>query len=213
MSLVALVQARMSSTRFPGKVLADLAGKPMLWHVVDRTQRARQIDQVCVVTSDFPDDDVIAEFCVKLGVACFRGNLHDVLDRYYQAAAKMEADPIVRITADCPLIDPDVVDAVITMFKTGEYDYVSNTIERTFPDGLDVEVFRFASLKRAWNEAPAGYDREHVTSFFCKHPEKFRIGQYCDEQDRSAQRWTVDYPADLEFVRSVISKNERTGPL
>jgi glutamate-1-semialdehyde aminotransferase/spore coat polysaccharide biosynthesis protein SpsF (cytidylyltransferase family) len=201
--IVAIVQARMSSARLPGKVLADIGGHPMLWHVVHRLQHSRLVNQVVVATSQNPADDVIFEFCQQKGIVCSRGNETDVLDRYYQAARAASADVVVRVTADCPLIDPAVVDKVVRRFLQGGCDYVSNTLRYTYPDGLDTEVFSYAALEQAWHEATKPSEREHVTPYL--RTGKFRIANV-ENEDVIPQnlRWTVDEPADLEFVRRVF---------
>ncbi len=203
-TIVAVVQARMSSTRLPGKVLADVAGHPMLWQVVRRLRRARLVDRVVVATSETPTDDAIVQFCKQEGIDYFRGNETDVLDRYYQAARAFSADTVVRITSDCPLIDPSVVDKVVGRFLEGGHDYVSNVLRYTYPDGLDTEVFSFAALERAWREARKDSEREHVTPYL--RGNKFRVVNVDnDEPTPRNLRWTVDEPADLEFVRRVFA--------
>ncbi|HMF14076.1 MAG TPA: NTP transferase domain-containing protein, partial [Gemmataceae bacterium] len=152
MRTVAVVQARMGSSRLPGKALADLAGRPVLWHVVQRVQRARRADEVVVATSTSPADDPIDYFCTRAGIPVFRGSEIDVLDRVYQAARERPADAVVRITGDCPLIDPAVIDRVLENYAGGDYDYVSNVIHYTYPDGMDVEVLSMMALARAWRE-------------------------------------------------------------
>jgi len=208
---VALIQARMGSSRFPGKVLEDLSGRPMLWHVVDRVRGARRVERVVVATTDRAVDDPIARFCAQENIACFRGDEQDVLDRFYQAARADHADVVVRITADCPLIDPEVIDKVVERFQRGDCDYVSNAIRYTYPDGLDTEVFSFAALERAWREAGKPSEREHVTPYL--RTGKFRVANVESEIPVSpAQyRWTVDHPADLEFVRKVYAAFSRNG--
>lgn len=205
MKIVVLIQARMTSSRLAGKVLQDIAGKPMLLRVVERVQKAKSIDSVAVITSTHESDDAIEWCCSENNISCFRGNLDDVLDRYYQAACHFQSDVIVRITADCPLLDPIVVDIVVKTFQDGSYDYVSNTIECTYPDGLDTEVFRFAALEKAWQLANLKSEREHVTAFMYKHPELFRLGVVKNTKDYSSLRWTVDTQADLDFVRAVYA--------
>src|SRR5437879_2068636 len=152
MKTVAIIQARMGSTRLPGKVLADIAGHPMLWHVVNRARKIHGIDELVVATSTSEADDLVLDFCSKSEVQCFRGDPVDVLDRYFKCAESFRADCVVRLTADCPLLDPEVVGEVLDAFSGGAFDYVSNTIVPTFPDGLDAEVFNFSSLSRAWRE-------------------------------------------------------------
>jgi spore coat polysaccharide biosynthesis protein SpsF (cytidylyltransferase family) len=206
MKTVAVIQARMGSTRLPNKVLADLGGKPMLAQVVDRVRHARTIDEVVVATSTAPQDDAIEAFCERGGIACFRGSEEDVLDRYYQAAKAFDADVVVRITADCPLHDPRVIDAVVERFDSGRHDYVSNTIDRSYPDGLDVEVFSIGTLARAWREAKWTSEREHVTPYIWKQPALFRIEQVVQPTNLADLRWTVDEPRDLALVREVYRR-------
>jgi len=202
--VVAIVQARMSSTRLPGKVLADIAGHPMLWHVVQRLRRARLVHQIVVATSDNPADDSIAQFCQQEAIGCWRGSETDVLDRYYQAARAHSADTVVRVTADCPLIDPAVVDRVVQRFLDGGCDYVSNTLGYTYPDGLDAEAFSYSALEQAWREASKHSEREHVTPFL--RGGRFRTASVLNEQLLPGSlRWTVDEPSDLEFVRQVFA--------
>lgn len=207
-SIAIIIQARMSSTRLPGKSMAMVEGHPLLWYVVERC-KASSADVVAVATSVDPTDDPIEGFCRQQNVPCMRGNLEDVLDRYYQAARKLGAETVVRVTGDCPLIDPQIIDQVIARFRHGDVDYVSNTIERRFPDGLDCEVCSLAALDRAWREATLKSEREHVTPYLYKHPERFRLGGVRAERDLSAMRWTVDEARDLEFLRAVV---HRLGP-
>lgn len=208
---LALIQARMGSSRFPGKVLEDLSGHPMLWHVVERVRRAGRVDKVVVATTDRAVDDPVAAFCEQEGVGCFRGNEQDVLDRFYQAAKANHADVVVRITADCPLIDSGVIDKVLARFECGDCDYACNVIRYTYPDGLDTEVFSFAALERAWREAGKPSEREHVTPYL--RTEKFRTANVESEVPVSPAdfRWTVDHPEDLEFVRKVYAAFSENG--
>jgi spore coat polysaccharide biosynthesis protein SpsF (cytidylyltransferase family) len=203
--IVAIIQARMGSSRLPGKSMADINGRPMLGHVVGRVQQARHVDKVVVATTVLPADEVIAEFCRGEGVACFRGSPDDVLDRYYQAARIHHAAAVVRITADCPLIDPEVIDQLVSRFLQGDADYVANVILYTYPDGLDVEVFSFASLERAWHEARTPAEREHVTPYL--RSADFRTVNVASNRPVPAHqyRWTVDREDDLEFVRRVYA--------
>jgi glutamate-1-semialdehyde aminotransferase/spore coat polysaccharide biosynthesis protein SpsF (cytidylyltransferase family) len=200
--VVAIVQARMSSTRLPGKVLMDVAGHPMLWHVVQRLRRACMVHQIVIATSENPADDQIVQFCEREQIHCFRGSEADVLDRFYRAARSCSADVVVRITADCPLIDPAVVDRVVrSYFETG-CDYVSNALTGTYPNGLDTEVFSFAALELACTEAVKSSEREHVTPYL--RAGKFHTASIeNDTTIPSGLRWTVDEPRDLEFVRRV----------
>ncbi len=203
--ILCMVQARMSSSRLPGKVLAPLLGRPLLTRQVERLGMSRRIDDLCVATSTDPSDQAIADCCRGMGVPCYRGDLDDVLDRFYQAALTFGPAQVVRITGDCPLLDPDLVDAIIEQHLREQNDYTSNVSIRSFPDGLDVEVFSFTALARAWKEAGSHYEREHVTPFFYRDASGFRCGVYRDEVDRSSERWVVDYPEDLEFVRRIYA--------
>lgn len=210
MKIVAIIQARMSSNRLPGKIMADIAGKPMLFQVVSRAKRARNIDLAVVATSNGADDDPVEQFCQEAAIPCFRGNLDDVLDRFYQAARHFQAEIIVRLTADCPLLDPQVIDNVIDTYLKGDYQYVSNAITCTYPDGLDTEVFPFQALEQAWTEAKLRSEREHVTPYIRNHPEIFRLKNVSHTQDLSSLRWTVDEPKDLVFVRAVCDHFGKT---
>jgi len=205
MHTVAIIQARMTSTRLPGKILADIAGRPLLYHVVNRARQARLFDLVTVATTDRPTDDPTEDCCRRLGVPCFRGSETDVLDRFYRAAEASRAEVVARLTADCPLLDPPVIDSVVGMLRDGGLDYVSNTRPPTFPDGLDVEAMKRETLGRAWREAQLPSEREHVTPYIWKQPEMFRLGNVANDKDYSKMRWTVDEPADLEFVRRVYA--------
>ena len=204
MKTLIIIQARLGSTRLPGKVLADICGQPMLARVVERVRLARTAQQVVVATTSAAHDDELARFCAAHGIECFRGDENDVLDRYFQAAKKFEATTVVRITADCPLIDPQVIDRVTEIFQQGGVDYASNTLETTYPDGLDTEVFSFAALEQAWREATKTSEREHVTPYL-RNSGKFRVRNVANDLGVSfaAHRWTVDEPADLEFVRAI----------
>lgn len=208
MKTVAIIQARMGSTRLPRKVMLDLAGQPMLVRDVNRVRRARTLDEVVVATTVKSDDDVIADLCESLGWLCSRGNEQDVLDRYYRVAVERVADVIVRLTSDCPLIDPDVIDLVVSEFKRlhPQLDYLSNTLpRRTFPRGLDTEVFSFRALEQAWRDDSNAAWREHVTPYIYRNPDIFKISGVASEVDYSEMRWTVDTPEDLEFARRIYT--------
>jgi spore coat polysaccharide biosynthesis protein SpsF len=206
MRVVAIIQARMGSTRLPGKVLMDLGGEPVLVRVVERTRRAKTLDEIVVATSDLAADNAIAQLCVERSWHYFRGSAADVLDRYYRAAVATRADVIVRITADCPLIDPDVVDLVVGEFLKQGADYASDDNPRTFPRGLDAEVLTFSALERAWNEGKEAYQREHVTPFVYEHPEWFSLISVHNDTDYSQYRWTLDNVEDLELLHAVYQK-------
>jgi spore coat polysaccharide biosynthesis protein SpsF len=246
-----IIQARMSSSRLPGKVLMDIAGKPMLQHVIDRSMQAKSVDRVVLATTSDPSDDILEQFCQQHAVPYHRGSLADVLDRFYQTALLFHADVIVRLTADCPLIDPDLMDRTISVFfgnhsdqqpleythkvelsSAGQpaYDFAANRLpppwKRTLPIGLDVEVCSFAAMQRAWQEARDTHQREHVMPYLYQGlsfspaeippgeewylqqgvtPHGFRVAQLNHFPDYGHHRWTVDTPADLEFVRQVFT--------
>lgn len=200
---VAIIQARMGSSRLPGKVMQKIAGQPMLQHVVNRARRAGLVDQVVVATSTAAADNAVAGYCFWHDIACVRGSENDVLDRYHQAAQQVKAEVIVRITSDCPLHDPTVIDCVIAAFLRGSFDYVSNIDPPTFPNGVDTEVFTAAALERAWHEARLPSEREHVTPYLRSGRGGFQTGNVAQAKDTSEHRWTVDEAADLAFVRAV----------
>lgn len=202
MKTIAIVQARMSSTRLPGKVLMPLAGKPVLAHVVERLAYCRLLSGTLVATTDEASDDAIAAFCQSAGIPIFRGSLEDVLDRYYRAATQYGADPVVRITADCPVIDPLIVDAVITGFLAGDYDYYGLSGE--FPDGLDCTVFAYKALEKAWSEAKLKSEREHVGPYLEKNPEIFHTGGLELFHGMAHHRWTLDEPRDYALLSAIF---------
>ncbi len=203
MSTIAIVQARMGSTRLPGKVLERLGEDTMLGRVVRRLGRAALLDGVAVATTDQGDDDAVVREAAALGVRAFRGDAEDVLDRFHRATQALGADVVVRITADCPFIDPEIVDQVVRAFHEHQADYASNILERTYPRGLDTEVFSRAALRRTWAEATEPFEREHVTPYFYRHPTRFRLYSLRAPGDYSPYRWTVDTAEDLTFARAV----------
>jgi spore coat polysaccharide biosynthesis protein SpsF len=211
--ILALIQARFSSTRLPGKVLRPILGKPMLLHQLERVRAARMPDRVAVATSRDRSDDPVAFLCEEAGFPCFRGDLEDVLDRFYRAAEALgPAEQVIRLTGDCPLADPAVIDAVAERHLAEGNDYTSNVMPPTFPDGLDVEILRLEALKRAWREAELPSQREHVTPYVNRHPNLFRIGNLANGEDLSALRWTVDEPEDFEFVSRIYGELYPTNP-
>ncbi len=208
MKIVAIVQARMGSTRLPGKVLRDLAGKPMIERVLERVRCAGSVDETIVATSDLPGDDPLADWLATRHHACFRGSEPDVLARFAGAAAQAGADAIVRITADCPLTDPGVIDEVVAAFRAGQpgLDYGSNVLpRRTFPRGLDTEIFTRTALEACAREAADASSREHVTPFIYRHPERFRLHGVEADADYSEHRWTVDTPEDFELIEKIYT--------
>ena len=205
LKVAAIVQARMGSTRLPGKVLMDLEGCTVLARVVGRLRRATRVDEIVVATTDCAADDDIVLECRGLGVSIFRGSETDVLDRYYQAAQQVAAGVVVRITSDCPVIDPQLVDETIRVFHQQRGDYATNTFPRTYPRGLDTEVFTVNALERAWRDARGPYEREHVTPYFYQHPDLFHLVSQRGQIDYSQYRWTLDTAEDLELLRVIYS--------
>lgn len=209
MKIWAIVQARMGSSRLPGKVLRELAGRTVLAHLLARLARSRELDGVIVATTTAPSDDAIVAECARLGVRSFRGCEQDVLARYHGAAVACDAAVIVRVTADCPLFDPSVLDAMLASFRAAtlagdRIDYMSNVEVRRFPRGLDAEIFTFAALDSAHREARLDYEREHVTPFVHLQPERFRIASHVAPEDWSAHRWTLDTPEDWELMAAIF---------
>jgi len=196
----------MRSTRLPGKVLMDLGGESVLARVIGRLRRSRLVNEIVIATTDSNVDDAIAQECHQHDILCFRGLESDVLDRYYQAAHVWAADAIVRITADCPLIDSQLVDETIRVFHHHHADYASNVFPRTYPRGLDTEVFTLAALEQAWHAAEEPYEREHVTPYFYEHPELFRLVSQTGPIDYSQYRWTLDTAEDLDLLRIIYAR-------
>lgn len=206
LKVVAIIQARMGSTRLPGKVLMDLEGETVLARVVNRLRRTRLIDELLVATTDRPADDAIIEECRSLSVPVSRGDQDDVLDRYFRAAQTGRAEVVVRVTSDCPLIDPEITDKTIAAFLEERPDYASNALVRTYPRGLDTEVMSMAALGLAWQQARKPYERQHVTPYIYEHPTEFKLLAVTEDADYSSYRWTVDAPEDLELVRAIYAR-------
>lgn len=201
---VAIIQARTESTRLPAKVLMPLLGETMLTRVVRRVARATLLDGIVVATTLAPSDDVIARLADDEGWSVERGSENDLLDRYVMAARTHLADVVVRITSDCPLIDPGIIDRTISAFALQPCDYASTTLEpRTYPRGLDVEVVSMPALERAWREDGDPAWREHATPYIYRHPELFRLLRVPSDDDRSEHRWSVDTPDDFELVTRI----------
>lgn len=200
------VQARMGSTRLPGKVMKKVMGKPLLEFLIERLKQVRGADGFAILTSTHPADTEIVDFCQAKGVLCYRGPEEDVLTRYHRVATQRAPDAIVRITADCPLIDPDIIDQVIQMFRDGypAYDYISTGIERTFPRGLDVEIMSLEALDQAFHRANDPSEREHVTLYIYRHPELFKLKNFSSETPLAHHRWTVDTPEDFELIKLIL---------
>ncbi|RPI92125.1 MAG: acylneuraminate cytidylyltransferase [Chloroflexi bacterium] len=223
--VIAIIQGRMSSSRLPGKILADIAGQPMLQRVFLRTSRAATVTETVFATTTDPSDDPVAEYCNFSGIPLRRGSLYDVLDRYYQTAKQTKADVVVRITADCPVIDPALIDDVVKALLDDEYDFVCNRLplpwHRTYPIGLDVEACTFKNLEKAWKVAKEPQHREHAMPYFYEgvelsavsrqleqgiSPRGFRVALLHYTTDFGDYRWTVDTPQDLEFIRQIYSR-------
>ena len=212
MKRVVIIQARMSSTRFAGKVIEDLGGMPMILFMVRRVRRARRVDKLIVATSTETSDDPLAKVLEREGVDTFRGSLGDVLDRYYQAARAAQATHVVRLTGDCPLIDADLIDAPLAELESGQWDYVSNVEPATHPDGLSSEAFTMAALERAWREAKLPSEREHVTPWLrAGAANGVRLKNLAGFHDLSSLRLTVDYPDDLAYVRTLVAAMQQAG--
>ncbi len=202
--VVAVIQARMSSSRLPGKVLMPLAGQPLLMFMIDRIKRAQHVDAIIVATSTDQSDDPLAEMLDSQNIICWRGSLNNVLTRFHDAAKSQNADIVLRITGDCPLIEPQLIDACVDMLLAQNLDYVSNVEPPSYPDGLDVEAMTMAALSQAENEAALGSEREHVTPFIRNNPDRFARASLESTIDLSALRWTVDYADDLDTVRAMV---------
>jgi len=202
-----IIQARMGSTRLPGKVMKLLDGNnPSISSTISQLKQCTEIDKIIVATTTNQEDNVIADYVENLGIDLFRGSADDVLGRYYECARKYSLSGILRVTADCPLIDPTIVDTGLKIFKNGNYDYVTNTLNRTFPDGNETEIFSFKSLEYAYNDANLPSEREHVTPYFKTHPELFKNKNFENTENLSHLRWTMDYDVDFKFIKLILEK-------
>lgn len=205
--IAAIIQARMGSTRLPSKTLMTLEDETLLGHLILRVQASVHIDDIIIATTDKARDNVIADFAVKRRIKLFRGSEDDVLDRFYKAAVRYDIEHIVRVTPDCPMLDPKITDLVISHYMKGNHDYVSNIIPPTYPDGLDTEIFSFNALEKAWKEAKLPFEREHVTEYIIHNPKLFRLFSVKNKgEDLSGMRWTVDTKEDFEFAKQVFAK-------
>jgi spore coat polysaccharide biosynthesis protein SpsF len=218
MKIVAIIQARMGSTRLPGKVMKQLCGKTVLAYVIQRVQACPLVDEVVVATTTSPGDDMIVAETEKYGAKWFRGSEEDVLERYYLAAKEYNADVVVRVTSDCPLFDSEVLTQMVDYFKFESaqgltIDYLSNTLNRSYPRGLDAEVFTFAALEQAFQEAHFAYEREHVTPYLYEHPELFALHNQTADEDLSAYRWTLDTLEDWKLIEQIYEILYRDGRL
>ena len=198
-----MIQARTGSERFPKKVLAKIEGKPLLWHVINRVKHVHGAEQIILITTSNEEDKILMDIAEMSQIQVFAGDEKNVLNRHYQCAKKFDADPIIRITADCPLIDPEVVDKILVKYKTRKYDFCSNCLPYTLPDGLDTEIFSFQVLEKIIKNAKSNFEKEHVTVYIRNHLKEFRIFNFENDEDFSNFRWTVDFPEDLEVVKRI----------
>lgn len=211
---ILIVQARMGSTRLPGKILKEILEKPLLSYQLERLRKVKKADVVVIATTTNPSDHAVVDFCHLEQIPLFRGSEDDVLDRYFQAAKSFGADVVVRVTGDCPLIDPKVIDQVIDFYIKNypNYQYVTNTLERTFPRGLDVEVISFEALEKAAKEANLPREREHVTPYIYSHPDLFSLGSVTHISNESNHRWTVDTEEDFQLITKILTALYPTKP-
>ncbi len=201
-----ILQARTGSKRLPGKVLKEVLGKPLLWHTIERLKSCKSKDELIVATSSKEQDEPIAEIAKDCNISCFRGSENDVLDRFYQSAKSINAEIIARITADCPLTDPDLIDKMIEFFKTNEFDLAGTGIPPSYPDGLDADVFSFSALEKAWKESASNVEREHVCPYILNNPDKFKICFLKNEENLSFLRWTLDEEEDFTFINEIYKR-------
>ncbi len=200
-----LIQARTQSTRLPNKVLAEIENKPLIWHIIERLKKSKKINQIILTIPSGTKDEKLKKIAKDCNILSFGGDESDVLARFYSAALKFNADPIIRITGDCPLVDPNLVDEIIEFYNKNNYDYVSNTLIPTYPDGLDIEIFSFKALSKAFKEAKLKSEREHVTPYIWNNPKIFQLYNYKNILDQSHYRWCVDEQQDLELIRRIYS--------
>lgn len=213
MNKVGIVQVRTSSTRLPNKCLLKVYGRSILEHILNRLKMSKQLDEICVATTIDRSDDIIEILAGRLNVSVYRGSVNDVLDRFYHAAESLHADVICRVTADDPFKDPRIMDTFIDDLLKGDYDYVSNTIEPSYPEGIDIEIFRFSALERAWKEAKLPSEREHVTPYIWKNKDIFKLYNERYEKDLSGYRWTLDKAEDWVFIQQVYDRLYTEGKL
>jgi len=200
-----ILQARTGSKRLPGKTLSKIEGKFLIWHIINRLKKVKSVDQIILATTKKTEDDILEKIGLQNNIFIFRGNSNNVLKRYYHCAKKFDADPIIRITGDCPLLDPLLIDQMIEFYLTHNYDYVSNTIKPTYPDGLDVEIFSFKILEKLMNKVSKQSDKEHVTSYIIENIKDFKVFNYENKTDLSDIRLTVDEKQDLKLIRKIFS--------
>lgn len=206
MKTVIIIQARMTSTRLPGKILKEVLNKPLLEYQIERLRRVNFADNILIATTINDTDQPIVDFCSQHNIEIFRGSENNVLSRYYQSAKKINADAVIRITSDCPLIDPQIVDNITQFYleNSAKYDYVSNTLNRTYPYGMDTEIFSFKALEEAYNEASSQSALEHVTPFIYSNQNCYRLYNVVNNIDYSNYRWTVDTEEDFKLITEII---------
>jgi spore coat polysaccharide biosynthesis protein SpsF len=216
MNIITVIQARISSSRLPGKVMLPILEKPLLLRMLERVRNSKLSGKIIIATSTNNDDDMIESLCRENEITCFRGNLTDLLDRHYQVGKFYNADAVVKIPSDCPLIDPHIIDRVIKYYiDHEEYDYVSNLHPATYPDGNDVEIFSFQVLEHAWRDATKNFEREHTTPFIWEHQDTFKVGNVEWETGldmSSALRFTIDYEEDYRFIKKVYEELYEQNP-
>lgn len=203
-NILIISQARMTSTRLPGKIMMKIQGKPLLWYLVARLKLIKKANKIIITTASPATNQPIIDFAKEQNIDYYVGSEEDVLDRYYQAAKHFKGDVIIRITSDCPLIDPDLIDKGLELFLSGDYSYISNGHPPTYPDGYDIEIFSFETLETAWKKAELPSEREHVTAFIWKHKKRFKIGNFENDVDLSNYRLTVDTPEDFKLISIII---------
>ncbi len=218
MKTVAIIQARMGSTRLPAKVMKKLCDQTVLTHVINRVKACKRIDEIVIATTTLNEDDCIVKEAEKLDVKWFRGSENNVLERYYLAAKQFQADAIMRITSDCPLLDIEIIDDLLSYFQDESemglsIDYSSNNLRRSFPRGLDAELFTFNTLEIAYNNATKDYEKEHVTPYIYQHPDLFSLHNLTSDDDLSEYRWTLDTPEDYELIKIIYENLYPQNPL
>jgi len=206
MNIIAIIQARQTSTRLPGKTMRMLSGKPLLQYTIDNLQKAQNINKLVVATTTDPEDDIIDSWCKKNSIFVYRGDREDVLSRFYECALKYSADAIVRVTSDCPLVDPTIVDNVIDLFKNTKSDYSANNLIKSFPHGLDIEIFSFEVLRETFENAKKPNEREHVTQYIRARPEKYKLTNFSCSGKYNNIRVTVDEEIDFKLIETIIHK-------
>ena len=203
--ITVIIEARTGSSRLRNKVVAEIEGKPMIFYVIDRVKQIKSVEQIILATTQEKNDKILIEIAKQNSIGIFAGDSMDVLNRDYQCALQNNADPIIRITGDCPLIDPDIVEEMLEFYLKNNYDYISNRINPKYPDGLDVEIYSFKTLQMVEQNAKLSSERALVTTYITKNPKIFKIFSYENQEDLSGHRWTVDEQNDLEFIRKIYS--------